>query len=104
MIRVPVQRAGEPLPGEQQLANRLFERERPSHRELITDVGVLSVTTPRTFHRTTRDSSGAAFRWAVTPQRDRNIALWGESCYRESSSCRVLNRLPPRRVLPRREP
>jgi phytoene dehydrogenase-like protein len=67
----------EPPAGKQQLADMLTARVGRLRRELIADAEVLSVATPHTLHRFTLNYGGAAFGWAVTPRRYRDIATWG---------------------------
>ena len=56
------------------LAKALIERIGRWRSELARDVRILSVATPHTLHRYTLNNGGAAYGWAATPQRYRDIA------------------------------
>lgn len=56
------------------LAAALIERIGRWRAELADDVRILSVATPRTLHRYTLNHGGAAYGWAATPERYRDVA------------------------------
>lgn len=58
----------------ERLAKALIERIGRWRSELTRDVEILSVATPHTLHRYTLNTGGAAYGWAATPQRYRDIA------------------------------
>jgi phytoene dehydrogenase-like protein len=56
------------------LARALIDRVGRWRSELVQDVHILSVATPHTLYRYTLNTGGAAYGWAATPQRYRDIA------------------------------